>query len=216
VYRDELDGQIKLMEHKTAASIITSHLPLDNQAGSYWAVANGVLQKQGILKDGEEIVAITYNFLRKAMADQRPRNAQGHYTNKPLKDHYIDAIGEGLTGKETLVQLQAIAEELGLVVLGDVSKSQPPPYFERHEVYKTRAERETQIRRIQDEALFSEAYRGGMLPIIKSPSRDCGWCPFSKMCEMDESGEQDAVEIIKETQFHVSSPYEVYQTKSAE
>ncbi|UAJ16137.1 RecB-like exonuclease/helicase [Microbacterium phage TinyMiny] len=216
VYRDEADGRVKLMEHKTAASIITSHLPLDNQAGSYHAVANQTLQKQGVLKGNEEIVAITYNFLRKAMADQRPRNADGHYTNKPVKQHFIDAIGEGLTGKETLAQLQEIADQLELTVLGDVSKSQPPEYFERHEVYKTRAEREQQIRRIQDEALFSEAYRKGFLPIVKSPSRDCGWCAFSKLCEMDESGDQDAVEVIKETMYHVSSPYETYQTKSAE
>lgn len=216
VYRDEADGRVKLMEHKTAASIIITHLPLDNQAGSYHAVANQTLTKQGVLKDGEEIVAITYNFLRKAMADLRPRDVNGYYTNKPVKQHFIDAIGDGLTGKETLVRLQEIADELELVVLGDVSKSQPPLYFERHEVYKTRVERETQIRRIQEEAVFSEAYRKGFLPIVKSPSRDCGWCAYSKMCEMDESGDQDAVETIKETGFHVSSPYEVYQTKSAE
>lgn len=216
VYRDLEDGRIKLMEHKTAAAIIVNHLPLDNQAGSYHAVANETLRKLGVLKDDEEIVAINYNFLRKAMADQRPRNADGYYTNKPVKAHYIEAIGDGLTGKETLARLEEIATELDLVVLGDVSKSQPPLYFERHEVYKTRAEREKQIARIQDEAVFSEAYRKGFLPIVKSPSRDCGWCPFSKLCEMDESGDEDAVEVIKETGFHVSSPYQTYQTKSAE
>jgi hypothetical protein len=216
VYRDEEDGQIKLMEHKTAASIITSHLPLDNQAGSYHAVANQTLTKQGVLKDGEEIVAITYNFLRKALQDQRPRNADGHYTNKPVKAHFIEAIGEGLTGKETLAQLEAIAAENDIQVLGDVSKSQPPAYFERHEVYKTHVERETQIRRIQEEALFSEAYRKGFLPIIKSPGKDCGWCPYSKICELDESGDQEAVEALKEVTYHVASPYETYQSKSAE
>lgn len=216
VYRDMEDEQVKLMEHKTAASIRTDHLPLDNQAGSYHAIANQTLRKMGVLKDTEEIVAITYNFLRKAMADTRPRNADGHYTNKPVKAHYIDAIGEGLTGKETLAQLEAIAAELELVVLGDVSKSQPPLYFERHEVYKTEAERATQIRRIQEEAVFSEAYRKGFLPVVKSPSKDCAWCPFSKMCELDESGDQEAVELFKELQYHVTSPYEVYQTKSAE
>jgi len=216
VYRDEEDGQVKLMEHKTAATIILSHLPLDNQAGSYHAVANQTLTKQGVLKDGEEIVAITYNFLRKALQDQRPRNSEGHYTNKPVKQHYIDAIGEGLTGKETLAQLEAIAAELEIVVLGDVSKSQPPPYFHREEVYKTRAERETQIRRIQEEAVFSEAYRKGFLPIIKSPGRDCGWCAFSKICELDESGDQEAVEALKDAMYHVASPYDTYQSKSAE
>lgn len=216
IYRDELDGQVKLMEHKTAASIRTDHLPLDNQAGSYWAIANRTLVKQGLLKEGEGIVAITYNFLRKALADLRPQDEHGYYHNQPQKAHFIEAIGEGLNGRETLAQLQEIAEQLGLVVLGDISKSQPPLYFERHEVYKTEAERETQIRRIQDEALFSEAYRKGFLPIVKSPSKDCAWCLYSKMCELDESGDQESVDMFKELTYHVTSPYEVYQTKSAE
>lgn len=216
VYIDEADGQIKLMEHKTAAAIRIDHLPLDNQAGSYHAVANQTLQKQGVLKPNQEIVAITYNFLRKAMRDLRPQDANGHYHNKPQKQHFIDAIGEGLTGKETLAGLELIAKELGLTVLGEVSKSQPPLYFERHEVYKTRAERETQIRRIQEEAVFSEAYRKGYLPIIKSPSRDCSWCPYNRMCELDESGDQEAVELFKELTYTVEQPYAVYQTKSTE
>jgi hypothetical protein len=176
----------------------------------------------GVLKETEEIVSINYNFLRKAMADRRPRDANGYYTNKPVKAHYIDALA-GVDGwaeadlkKMKLDELDSVAAANMMVVLGDVSKSQPPLYFERHEVYKTYAERETQIRRIQDEAVFSEAYRKGFLPIVKSPSKDCAWCPFSKMCELDESGDQEAVELFKELQYHVTSPYEVYQTKSAE
>jgi len=216
IFRDLEDDQLYLMEHKTAASIVTSHLPLDNQAGSYWAIAGHELHKQGVLKRNEEIVGIRYNFLRKAMGDERPRNAEGYYTNKPLKQHYIDAIGEGLTGKETLAALEDIATGLGLQVLGDVSKVQPAPYFERHDVYRTREERRKQFRRIQEEAVFSEAYRKGFLPITKTPTRDCTWCPFNRMCELDESGDQDAVEVFKETMYHTESPYEVYRAKSTD
>lgn len=213
VFRDLSDGRLYLMEHKTAASIDTNHLPLDNQAGSYWAIADRSLQKQGVID--EPIVGIRYNFLRKALKDTRPQDENGLYTNKPTKAHFIEAIGEGLTGKETLAQLEEIAADLDLAVLGEISKSQPPAYFHREDVFRTREERETQIRRIQEEAIFSEAYRSGSLPITKHPSKDCSWCPFRRMCELDEQGDQASVEMFKETMYHTESPYEVYRIKSA-
>jgi hypothetical protein len=217
VYRDLRDGQIKLMEHKTAASISVEHLPLDDQAGSYWAIASQILQKNGTLKKGEEIVAIEYNFLRKAMRDERPRNANGYYTNKPQKVHYLEALADhfALTGKETIATLEGYAETVGITVLGEQSARQPPAFFERHTVYRSRAERRMQIERIKDEALLAEAYRKGHLPIVKAPDRQhCNWCPFKRMCQLHESGDMEAVEAFKETQYHVEDPYSVYK-KSA-
>lgn len=82
VYRDLTDGLIRLMEHKTAKSVKLSHLPLDDQAGSYWAVASDILRHEGILKSGEQIKGIMYNFLRKAMPDERPQDERGRYLNK--------------------------------------------------------------------------------------------------------------------------------------
>jgi hypothetical protein len=97
-------------------------------------------------------------------------------------------------------------------VFGEVSANQPPEYFVRELVYRSRAERRTQIKRIQEEAVFAEAYRGGLLPIVKAPDKQrCSWCKFKRMCELDESGDQDAVESFKETQFHTEDPYLVYQ-----
>lgn len=82
VYRDLVDGKIKLGEHKTAKVISTSHLPLDDQAGSYWAIASQTLSHSGAIGKGESIAAITYNFLRKTMPDERERNAEGKCLNK--------------------------------------------------------------------------------------------------------------------------------------
>ena len=82
VYRNLWDGSIWLMEHKTAKTISTRHLPLDDQAGSYWAVASKILQDRGILRKGDRIEGIMYNFLRKAMPDVRPQNDEGKYLNK--------------------------------------------------------------------------------------------------------------------------------------
>jgi hypothetical protein len=82
VYRDTGTGEIFLMEHKTAAGIRTEHLPLDDQAGSYWYVATRVLRKQGLIGPRESIVGIQYNFMRKALPDDRDRNEKGEALNK--------------------------------------------------------------------------------------------------------------------------------------
>lgn len=83
VYRDKADGLIKLLEHKTAAQIRTNHLPVDDQAGAYWAIASFVLQDKGILGKRERIHGINYNIARKALPPaDRPRNRRGEYLNK--------------------------------------------------------------------------------------------------------------------------------------
>jgi hypothetical protein len=82
VYRDLMDDKIWLLEHKTAKAINTLFLPLDEQAGSYWALASKILQSRGVLRKGDTIKGIMYNFLRKAMPDERPQNAEGKYLNK--------------------------------------------------------------------------------------------------------------------------------------
>jgi Zierdtviridae exonuclease len=82
VYRDLEDGLIKLGEHKTAKAISTAHLSLDDQAGGYWAVASHVLRDQGVLGPKEHIAEITYNFLRKALPDDRDEDAEGRKLNK--------------------------------------------------------------------------------------------------------------------------------------
>lgn len=81
VVRDLDDGYIYLLEHKTAAQIRTGFLALDDQAGGYLAVAESVLRAKGILKPGERIHGIIYNYLRKSFPDDRPQNEKGEYLN---------------------------------------------------------------------------------------------------------------------------------------
>lgn len=84
VWRDLRDARERavLEEHKTAKAIFTNHLPLDPQAGTYVATATAQLRSKDILGKHEELYGVEYNFLRKALPDQRPRNAQGLYLNK--------------------------------------------------------------------------------------------------------------------------------------
>lgn len=195
VYRDKSDKRIKLMEHKTAATISTRHLPMDNQAGTYWMVAQTVGREQGWLDPHETIKGITYNFLRKGLPDGRPRDEKGYATNKPTKEQYIAALEEAgvelprLKKDQTVVVLSDLARDAGLVVLGVRSKAQPARLFERHDVRKTPSMRKMQLARIQDEYVRMAAYVLGELPLTKNTSRDtCPMCPFSEMCELHESG----------------------------
>lgn len=224
VYRDLRDGLIYLDEHKTAKSISVAHLPLDQQAGSYWAVATGKLQRMGILKPGETIAGITYNFLRKAKADQRPRMPDGSYTNKPRKDHYIAAfqragLDERLYNKRTLEDLAKLAYHEGVTVYGEVSSLQPSPLFERHTVFRTPQERASQLRLIRKDAWhIDQARNNPNYPIVKNVQTAgalaCPGCPFFRMCELHEQGDMESVEEYKQAMYTVRDPYAAYR-KSA-
>lgn len=82
VFRDRSDGEIYLLENKTASQIDTAYLEIDDQAGSYFSVASSILRADGTLKPGQVISGIQYNFLRKSMPDDRPVNALGESLNK--------------------------------------------------------------------------------------------------------------------------------------
>lgn len=75
-------GDVWLFEHKTAKSIETEHLVIDDQARPYGAMAERSLIKARLLKRGQRFRGILYNFLRKALPDERPRNSDGKYLNK--------------------------------------------------------------------------------------------------------------------------------------
>jgi len=194
VYRDLRTGRIELLETKTAKSIQTGHLTLDNQAGSYWAVATATLRKQGLIGLKENISGINYNFLRKGLPDTRPLDPDGYATNKPVKADYARALGlsplEASTAKlPTIAKLEELAASRGITVLGERSKVQPAPLFQRELVHRTSTERTIQLRRIQDEAVHMQAVRDGLLPLIKSPNYACHReCQFFAMCELEDRG----------------------------
>lgn len=157
IVRNVFTGKLGLLEHKTAKSISreAKHLALDDQAGTYWLLATPYLQSIGLLKKNETIDFILYNYLRKALPDTRPRNAEGLYLNKN----------------------------------GSVSKTQPPPYFERFQIYRDKGDQEQLMWRLRAEAWEMSLVRDGKLPIYKTPTHDCHWqCPFFDVCELHETG----------------------------
>jgi len=214
-------GRYWLGEHKTAKAIMTRHLAMDNQAGTYWATATTELQREGLLPDGEFLAGIIYNFLRKGMPDERPKDAEGYGTNKPLKAHYVAALEEFIPGgsdgkpwdKHSLTFLETAAKFGGVFVLGERSKVQPKPLFERHEVHRTRPERRSQLLRVQQDALQMELLRDGLLTPTKSATRECSWCQFYDMCELQERGGD--WESLRDMAYRIEDPY-AYHRKSTD
>lgn len=224
VYRSKSRKKFRLMEHKTAKAIQTQHLPLDDQGGSYWAVASSVLREKGILAKGQSIDGIEYNFLRKGLPDERPKDSAGYSTNKPQKKHYVEAlIASGRwhsTSRDALEKwsLPSLVEEVtnaGIRVVGERSSQQPPALFERVSVNRTKSEQRMMINRIAAEGLMMAQFRSGALPLYKNPTRDCHWdCSFFNMCQLHEQGTD--WEEFRNSVFLVRDPYDRYRTlKSA-
>lgn len=188
VARNEEDGLLYLWDHKHVKTIDTRYLALDDQAGSYWAVAPDVLVRDKIVPEGTQLAGIMFNFLRKALPDDRPVNEQGMATNKPQKAHFEEALAKaGLNPVGTVATLKERAEKAGLMVLGDVSARQPKSLFARETVWRTPQERHSQLAKIVNEAQHMNLVRTRQLPILKNPTSDCSWdCPFVAMCELQE------------------------------
>lgn len=124
VFRDHRDGQLWLSDHKTAKSIKTDYLQLDDQAGTYLLVANDVLRAEGVLGKKERIAGVLYNFLRKAKPDPRPQDDHGRYLNKDGSvskvqppDHFLrhKVYRSRADDKSELKRVRAEAYEMNLV-----------------------------------------------------------------------------------------------------
>lgn len=172
VYRDAATGLLWLIEHKTAKTIRIDHLPLDEQAGSYWAIIVRSLLAEGLIKPNEKLKGIMYNFVRKGLPDARPVDAQGYSLNKD----------------------------------GSRSKVQPAALFKRHPVTRTRAERASQLLRIQTDAAQMELARTGEIPLSKTPHWSCArLCEFSEMCKLHEASGN--WQEYKRLMFRTEDPY---------
>lgn len=73
----------RVVDHKTRKTFPSdwSFYDINDQGGSYLWVAPEVLRNKGILTKKDVIDGIVFNCLKKAMPDDRPRNAQGEYLN---------------------------------------------------------------------------------------------------------------------------------------
>lgn len=201
-YRDMADGLVKMVDHKTAGQLITHHLVLDEQASTYITVATTALRHQGLIGPKESVTQMVYNFIHKV----KPYKV-------PLKDAYVNALTEAtgenfhpeskkLWTKYLKQDLEDICEENDITVLGEPTDAQ---MFLRYEVDRTFKERQRQIVRISEEARVMDDVRTGRLPLLKTPQKDCNFCKFFDICELDESGED--LDYFIETTMKDIDPY---------
>lgn len=213
VAKSKKTGRTFLPEHKTAKTIklVQINSGYGEQGLSYWWAATMWLRHIGVLKENEFIDSVFFNFLRKALPDERPRNAKGHYLNQPSKDALVAACADHdlfLRGKPTKDNYIAVLEEHGIdwTQYGEPSKLQPPPFFLRQELQLGRNPLLNFERRIRAEAQEMDYVRRGKLPVFKRPSEDCSWkCPFYSACEVHEMGGD--WEGILELDFKEWEPY---------
>lgn len=161
LYRDK-DRFIWLMEHKTAGQPNTDHLPIDDQARPYGAMAQLALRKAGVIGPKEEVRGIMYNFLRKALPDERPTDSKGRALNKngavskrqPTINFTRHPVR--LTNKAKAVTLRRLQRET-IAITG-----------------------------------MAQALREGRLDpalLDKTPSKSCPrFCQYFEMCKLEEEG----------------------------
>lgn len=177
LWRDNRDGSLWLTDHKTAADASTKHLTLDDQAGSYWALATQYLRSTGQIGPRESLKGIEYNILLKYSPpeDDRPANADGMRLNK-----------DGSVSKRQPKPLEK--------------------RYLRERVHRTPKERQSQIARIAVEVEAMNRLRGNRELLYKNPTRDCSWdCAFFLMCELQER--QADWQEFKSMAYTVADPY---------
>ncbi len=193
IWQNRASKQLILKDYKTAKSINTAHLALDEQAGSYWAFAPEWLRAQGLLSEDDVLAGLLYTFMRKGLPDPRPRNSQGHHLNKPKKDALLEEYertGKRLPEDKTIDGMIADLGDRALQ-LGEVSASQPPPLFHREMVYRDQADADNLRERVLQEAREHRLVRAGKLAVYKNPSPGpfgCAGCGYRDVCELHETG----------------------------
>lgn len=207
---------IGALEHKTAKSIpddLRVNTGYGEQGLSYWWAMSIVFKERGILPEGVELQGVQFNWLRKGMPDERPRNEVGHRLNKPGKAALQDACAEA--GVDTKGTMEVLTHRLlgagwtehDVALLGEVSKNQPRPLFYRWPLEFSERQLDTINRRIRMEAYEMALVRAGKLPIYKNPTKDCDWdCPFKEACEIHEMGGD--FETVLELEFMEWDPYD--------
>jgi hypothetical protein len=183
----DLSNDVWLMEHKTAASVQTEHLVIDDQARPYGAMAERALRKLGVINNRQRFKGILYNFLRKVLPDEREQNAKGQYLNK-----------NGTVSKRQPPPIFVRKP----VVLTAKSKM----------ITLQRVQRETQKATL----LALELRTGEVKPdqLNKTPHKSCPkTCQFFSMCVAEEEGTD--IRDMERTMFYRRDPYK-YEEESTE
>ncbi len=183
VYRELHTGRIWLMEHKTAASIRTDFLVIDDQARAQATMVEQPLRRS-VLKSNQFVTGVMYNFLRKAFPDKRPQNAQGAFLNKDGRvskqqpPPYFLRHPVTLTRRAKVIALRRIRQEVTDIVTATAALKQ----------------------RTLDP-----------MDLRKTPHYSCSrTCDFFRICTAEENGVPTG--LLEEMLYTRKNPYEQAET----
>lgn len=172
-------GKIWVWENKTATSIQTEHLVIDDQARPYGAMAERALKEKGIIGRKDAIEGVMYNFLRKAFPDERKRDAAGKALNR-----------DGSVSKKQPAPLFL----------------RHPVYMTTEAKRVTLSRLRSETLRI---TAVAQEVRSGMIDpadIPKTPHKSCPrFCDYFTMCHVEEGGGNIAP--MEKTMYTVQDPY---------
>lgn len=179
IYESATDGNVWLMEHKTAKQIRLGHLPIDDQARPYAAMAEIAMRRIGLLAKHQHFKGVMYNFLRKALPDERTVNEKGQALNK---NGTVSARQPSPVFVRHPVVLSRKAKQIALM----------------------RLQIETRI--ITDYAAALRRKEINPHHIPKTPHSSCEkLCQYFSMCVVEEQGGD--IKEMQRTMYHRENPY---------
>lgn len=177
-------GLFWLYENKTAASIQTEHLVIDDQARPYGAMAERALKEAGVIGRKDSLQGIMYNFLRKAFPDERKRDAEGHALNRD------GSVSKSQPKPLFLRHPVHMTTEAKRITLG-----------------RLRAE----TLEVTDAAQAVRSKRIDPADIPKTPHKSCPrFCDYFTMCHTEENGGN--ITLMEKTMYTVQDPYAQYDS----
>lgn len=215
--RRKATRRIGFLEHKTAKSI-TENLRVNSGYGeqglNYAWAGTQMFRKLGIFKDAQAIDHVLFNWMRKALPDDRPVDEAGFSLNKPKKEALLDychAKGIIIPAKPKVEDLTAAIDATGYDhrLLGERSERQQANLFYREPLDYGEGSMLITERRLIAESWEREQVKAGKLPVYKNPDDHCNWCQFKEVCEVHEMGGD--WESMLELEFTEWDPYEGHE-----
>jgi hypothetical protein len=180
VYQDR-SGGAWLMENKTAATINTEHLVIDDQARPYGAMAERALRNAGVISGKQMLKGIMYNYLRKGLPDERETNAAGKALNK-----------NGSVSKR---------QSKPLFVRHPVTLTRASKFIALKRLQAEVIEITTLTKSIREQGKAFD-----MLTLKKTPHKSCvRFCDYFTMCVLQEQGGD--IRQMERSMFKREDPY---------
>lgn len=226
LWENRSNKRVVIPDHKSTKAITLQYLQMDDQATAYWTWGFDALINARLIKPGQRLDGMLFNFLRKTKASSKPLDPEGFVRNKPTKADYAEALqrSRGFNPKMKLAEMEAFAKRRGVIVMGQVSKAQPSPRYARVPIWRDFYEREgarerilmewDDMERIRIAGLHHGAYETHDPPpeAYKNPSQfTCNGCWAFDMCELHEIGQDWTA--LRDVSTHRWDPYAAHEVR---